>query len=1227
MKRLIVLFGMMLLFLSLPTWAQDMAEILGVVTDSTGAVVPGVKITVSNPAKSFTRELVSNPTGNYDAPKVPIGEYVVTAEAPGFEKLVRSGIRLTVGQIARVDLQLKVGLITQEVTVKGEAPLVQTSTGAISDVVTERQIANLELNGRNFESLYLMVPGAMADDSFDPTQIGIAGFAAVSFNGNRMEYNNMEIDGGNNADEGSGPASVNTFPSLDSIAEFRVSSSNYGADMGRHSGAQMEVATKAGTRAFHGDVYEYVRNDHFDANDWFINRQPWSSLTPSDCRGGDINVGPCNAPKTPLKWNDYGYTFGGPFYIPGHYNTDKSKTFFFWSEEWRKYRQGTVIGPMGVPTALMRKGNFSECDLKSANYNAVVAVGCVLPTVNGNTVDTVSIDPNAQTLLDAYLPFPNNGPDSYVAAHSQPTNWREEQIRVDQNISDKTTAFLRFTNDAWNTNWATEQWASWGAPDSINTPFIGPAKSAAFHLAHNFNPHLMNEFIMGYTVDHIFLTDVPGAGSVSHSITKPSNWGVGHLFNSNVSNPLLPALEVCGNQPFCGHVDGGNLPWKNSNPIMQWKDNVVDIKGNHTLKFGFLMSKYRKNEQFGTDTQGILYFDAGGPITTGNALADLYLGNIQQYQEGTLTINGVPVGGYPKGHWRSTEFEPYFQDDWKASRKLTLNIGARYYYFVPIHDVSRPQAVDSGFIPSLYSPANQAQLDSNGNLTGLGSTYYTFGNGLVECGHNGIARGCRQPSYWTLAPRFGFAYDLTGSGKTVIRGGYGMYYEPGNGNESNTEGGEGNPPVALSPSGFNILGYSAIVPGAVGPTSYTAIPYREKWGSVQQYSLTLEHQFGNNNVLSVAYVGTLGRHLGTSRALNQVPVGIATMNVPALKNFSASNDFGTPQSPSCDPSGNCNVQAILINNVAPSNAFFAPFRGYSSITQKENTATSVYNGLQTNFRHTFGRGLTFQAAYTWSHNIDNSTSTYFSTSVDDNFNLKRWRATSDLNRTHVLVLNYIYDLPFFKSSTNRLVRNGLGGWRISGINSFFTGQPIDFGCGVTDPISGSSYQTGIGTGVRCNAVGPVKILKGIDNDPTFGPTPTWWDPYMIAQPLPSQFYANNQPGMFGYMGRNFLTGPGRNNWDLALHKEISLPWFGGEHSTMQFRWESFNTFNHPQWGGPNGVSFGNHGIGGGCNGSPYNDGRAAFGRPCGGHTYNLGNGQVGAAWAPRQMQFALKLIF
>lgn len=1192
MKRAFGLLVVVVFVVSLTGWAQDTATIVGNVTDTSGAVIPGAKVTVSNPEKGFKRELVSNAAGAYTASSIPIGNYVVTAEAAGFEKLMRSEITLTVGQIQRVDLQLAVGQVSQEVTVTGNVPHVQTETSALSDVVTGTQIQNLELNGRNFVALYALVPGAVTDNTFDPTQTGINNFAFVSFNGNRMEYQNIEIDGSLNSDEGSGGVSIETEPSIDSIAEFRISTSNYGADQGRHAGAQIEVATKSGTKDFHGDAYEYVRNDVFDANNWFQNRQ----IAPP---GG-------NAPKTPLKWNDYGYTLGGPVYIPNHYNTDKSKTFFFWSEEWRRYRQGSTLSA-NVPTARMRNGDFSECDSASPNFNAIAASGCVVPSVNGVNYDTVQQMPgfnqqaftNATDLLNGLVPLPNNGVDGWITSPTIPTNWREEQLRVDQNISDKTTVFVRYTQDAWNQTVIPSLWT--GATfDTITTPFDGPSKNAVLHVTHSFKPNLMNEFVMGYNVDHIALANQVGPDSVSHNINRPSDFVMNHLFAANNSNPLLPAISVGGGTPFGFFEDAGNHPWFNSNPIITWKDNVAWTHGAHTMKVGFYLQKYRKNEQYGTDTQGILTFNASGPLTSGNALADMFLGAINQYQEGTQTVNGLAAGGYPKGHWRSTDFEPYFQDDWKVSRKLTLNLGVRYYYFLPIHDVSQPQTVDSGFLPNLYNPANEAQLDINGNIIpGSGHDYTTFGNGLVSCGHNGIAPGCRKGDFNTVAPRFGFAFDPVGNGKTVIRGGYGLYYESGNGNESNTEGGEGNPPVELSPSGFNILGYNNIVPGALGSTSYIPIPYAEAWGSVQQYNLNFQHEFSGNNLLTVSYVGTLGRHLARNRNINQIPIGVGMVNVPSLANTQG-----------CDAQGNCDVQTILMNQIQTNTSFFAPFRTYGTMGQKENTAVSDYNGLQANFRHAFGHGLTFQAAYTWSHNIDDSTSTYYQTGVDDS-NLSRWRSTSSLNRTHVFVANYVYDLPFFKNASSGLVRQALGGWTISGITSFFTGEPVDFGCGV------QGFSTGIGGGVRCNTIGNLKINKGVTSDPQFGPTPTWFDPNTFAEPLLAQLPANNQPGMFGYMDRNFLTGPGRNNWDLALLKNFTTPWFGAEHSTIQFRLETFNTFNHPQW---NGINIG-------CSGSPNNDGSPAFGRPCGGTTYNLGNGEVSSAWPARVMQMGLKFIF
>lgn len=1229
MKKISVLALIGILFGCLSAFAQDTATIVGTVTDSTGAVIPNAKITVASPERGIHRDLVSNASGQYVVSALTIGTYSVTAEAPGFQKLEQTGITLQVGQYQRVDMVLKVGQVTQEVTVTSNAPVVQTESAAISDVVTGSQISNLELNGRNFVTLALLVPGAVPAGGLNTQSVGVYGNNNISFNGSRTQYNNWEIDGGNNTDEGSA-STFNTYPNLDTIAEFRISTSNYGADMGKHSGATIELSTKSGTSKFHGDAAEYVRRDWFDANPFFINRGA---------------TGQANAPKTALSQHEYGYVIGGPVYIPGHYNTDKSKTFFFWSQDWRKILGGQTIGS-GVPSLLQRTGDFSECDPNGvggpgdpkvngglpgvgndAPYNKVVASGCTLPSFGGVTYANIATAPgfaanfaSGKDLLDAMVPLPNSGPNGWITPSATSTHWRQEQIRVDQNISDRTQVFVRYTQDAWNTLAVPSLWA-WANFDTIKTPFDGPGKSMVLHITHTFSPTLTNEFLMSYTTDHIVLGNAVGASSVAGSIDRPASFAMTHFFPGNNSNTLLPGFESCQGGP-CFSEDAANHPWKNSNPIINWKDNVVWSRGNHTLKFGFFLQDYRKNEQFGADTQGYVTFDGGNAaVATGNSLANILLGHIAAYQEGTIVTGGIPVGGYPKGHWVNHDFEPYFNDDWRVSNHLTVNLGLRFYYLTRIHDVTNP-TVDSGFIPSQYSAAAQAQLDANGNLVqaaGL-ANYTNFGNGLVQCGAGGIPPGCQlRNTGRNWAPRVGFSWDPKGSGKTVLRGGFGVYYEVGNGNEAQTEGGEGNPPVNLSPTGFNFVGYNSVQPlfntttntysAPLPPTGYTAVPYSQKWGYEDQFNLNFQHQFQGNNILTIGYVGALGRHLAGARNLSQIQPGVGNLNAPALANFTGTRAAGNGAPGDngvtlCDGTGNCDVQTMMIYQEVPS-TFFQAFRGFNNITMKQNTANSVYHALQVNYRHPFGHGLFFETSYTWSHALDNASSTYHQNYQIDDSNLNRWWATSDQNRTQVWQINYVYDLPLFKNSSNGFVKTAFGGWKISGITSFFTGLPIDITCGR------SGFSTGISTGLRCNTAGPVKIQKGSFNDPTFGPTPTWWDPNTLTQPSFAQLRADNQPGMFGYGARNQLTGPGRNNTDLALLKDFSLPWFGGEHSTIQFRWETFNSFNHTQWNGVNAY----------CSGS------TPFGQSCGNVAWNLGNGEVNSTYDPRIMQFGLKFLF
>jgi len=677
-------------------WAQDTATIVGTVTDSSGAVVPTAKVTVSNSQKGFTRNLTTDSAGEYTAAKIPIGSYVVSAESPGFRRQVLTNISLDVGQTLRVNLTLTVGEQTQSITVEGNVAKVETETGSISDVVTGSQISQLNLNGRNFTNLATLIPGA-APGGYDPSSIGVLASSGISFNGVPTVYNNWEIDGTNNSDQGAGSTANMTYPNIDSLAEFRIVTSNYSAEFGKNAGATIEVATKAGTRQFHGDLFEFVRNDVLDANDWFLNRQ----IAPP---GG-------KAPKTPLKRNDYGFTIGGPAYIPGHYNTTKSKTFFFWSEDWRQNRQGTVVSAP-VPTTLMRQGDFSQCDPASGNYNPVVASGCVLP-VNPATQQTypgdiVPIGASGAALLAGLVPLPNSGVDVYTAAPSLPTHWRQDMIRVDQNIGDKTSIFVRYTQDAYEQTYVPTLWSN-SNYDTVKTEWTSPAKSAVIHFTRSLKPNLMNEFIMGFSADVNTVHNVAGPSSPAGSIDKPSGYTVKTIFPANATVPLLPSISIGGGLPW-GIAESTGFEYFFWGPITTLKDNLVWTKGKQVIKMGFYVQDSHLNQTTYSSpyAEGSLNFSTSDPKSTGNALADMYIGQIASYGEFGRVISGQLVGGYGLGHWREWDFEPYLQDDWKVTPKLTLNLGVRYVMPTIYHDIRTPTN-DSIFIPSQYNPANEAQ--------------------------------------------------------------------------------------------------------------------------------------------------------------------------------------------------------------------------------------------------------------------------------------------------------------------------------------------------------------------------------------------------------------------------------------------------------------------------------------------------------------------------------------
>ena len=1177
--------------------------------------MPGVKITVNNPATSFEASTVSDSVGFYKVGFLTIGTYTVSAEAPGFQRYVQTGILLQIGQVQRVDISMKVGATTQEITVTGNLVKVQTDESVLSSVVAGNQIQAININGRNFVALSTLVPGAAVTNSYNPTLAGQNVITYVNFNGTSYAQSDWQADGGNlynwNAN-----GNFHGVPSLDSIAEFKISTSNYEADQGIRLGAVVEMSTKNGTKDFHGDAYDYVRNDVWDANPWFVNQQKWSGLPASACSGGV-----CNAPKTPLKWNDFGFTFGGPFVIPKVYNDSKSKTFFFWSSEWKRIRTGTTITGQ-APTAAMRQGNFGECDPKSAIYNSQIS-GCTVPTDKttgllytreGNGL--VPVASQAQIYFNTWIPMPNNGPVGWIKSPDVPQNWNQQLLRVDQNFTQNTRLYVRVARDQDFAYTVVSQNQS-STFDTIQTQGFQTEYNWAGHLTHTFKPTMVNDFFYHYDDKAGPTQDVPGPGWTSAVLTKPAGWQQQYFFPINGTvMPMLPGLYVSGggvnfNQDWGTLVPNQGLEWNE-----EFGDTLAITKGTHNLKIGTLFTRGGTHStlvQPGTgEAEGQFTFAvSGNPITTGNAVADMELGRMSQYLETSASVDGVPIGGYFGSHWYIWRLEPYIQDDWRVNRKLTLNMGVRAFYLLPWQDQSpswnqkiRGSTVSfiTGFFPSLYNPAVEAPLNASDQFVpnaATGQIYdgKQFGNGLAKCGQNGIPANCQYTTGPHFAPRFGFAWQPFNNPNTVIRGGFGLFYDQLTGNDTNPKNIGGNPPVYQTSTANNVVGYGSITPAGFGPSGVVMLNPHVPYPRAEEFSLGFQRELPGNNRLAVSYVGTFVKHNPRTIAFNRISVGTNTVNVPSL---AGKKD--------CDASGNCDVQASLINNVYNMN-FFRPYRGYAGISERETSASSEYNALQMELRHPVGHGLTLEAAYTYSKWMDDADSYSGDPNIDDG-NLRRYWAPSGYNRTNVVSLQYVYDLPFFKNNSNHFVKNAIGGWQFTGVSSFFSGTPVNMTC------SESGYNTGVGGSAMCNSLAPVRIHKGIDNNPTFGPEVQWYYPGSVGQLNLSQLSANKQPGMFGWMGINQLTGPGRNNWDLALLKNFSAPWIRGEHSTIQFRWETYNTFNHPEW----------QGISAGC------DTTTPFGTPCktqviNGKTYNIGRGDVTSAWPQRIMQFAMKFIF
>lgn len=1140
----ILLLGFLFVLLSVPllSHAQDTGYISGTITDKTGAVVAGAEITLKNAAGSLTRATTSNSDGAYVVPGLPGDTYDLSVTAKGFQKYTAQKVVLNVAEKQRLDITLTVGVITDEVIVTGDAVTqVETQSSDLSGTISGKQITQLQLNGRNFVQLATTVPGVSNQSGQDEGTVGVYGNVSFSFNGGRTEYNNWELDGGDNMDNGSN-ATLNVYPSIDAIAEFKVLTSNYGAQYGRSGSGTVEVETKSGTNKFHGDVYYFGRNDAANARNFFEDK---------------------TTPTPKFKKHDYGYTIGGPFFIPNHFNAKKERTFFFFSEEWRQELVPGQTFFSAVPS-LAERGQAPTSTAGFGDFSDICAAGSGFTGDCPNVPDVthVAIDPNAQALL-AVIPQPNapgsacGGIACFTSTPSQPTYWREELARVDHNFSSKLRATFRYIHDSWNTVTPTTLWGGDSFP-TIQTNFVGPGTSFVARLNATISPTLLNEFVASYTADHIFLKN-RGVGVVSRSSAGLTTTGIFPNFGDK-----LPDINLSGNKSFKDFAEGqAYIPWNNANPTYTLRDNVTKVAGRHTLQFGAYAVIAQKNEQssFGS-IQGSLNFSASNSVVgTGNAFADLLLGNIDTFSQVNLA---------PKYYFRYQIGEPYFQDDWRITSRLTLNLGVRVSLFGNYREKFNQTF---NFEPGVYNPATALGIGSNGELidpvTGLDVTFSDprVFNGIVQCGATGQPSGCVKGHLFNPAPRIGFAWDPWGNSKTAIRGGYGIFFEHGNGNEANVESLEATAPLVLLPKQPNIAGGFGSCPAgqsgytcigsATGtiqafPLGFNSIATNAIWPYVQQWNLNLQHELPQHFIVSVAYVGSKGTHLGQVRDLNQVGSLPLSQNPykpgeaigPNDCAPDASGNFFTPSGTQITGQALVNLGIACGNDPNPNR----PFRGFGGIPFIQYQANSNYNALQVAVKRSIAP-LTLSLAYTYSHSIDDS-SDRFDTSLVDANDIGRARASSNFDQRHMLNITYVYDLPFFRSATGFAPRV-LGGWELAGITSFQTGTPFNI------TFSGFSDNAGV-----ANGAGPGTFADLVGNPKSAVPSgcalvatgPQLFNPCAFAAPR----------GLtFGNAGRNILHVPKRINFDMSLLKHFKIK----ERTGVEFRTEAFNIFNHTQWNG------------------------------------------------------------
>ena len=1073
----------------------DTGQISGYVRDVSEAVVAGASVTVTNQGNGNQRTVATNASGFYVTPNLQVGTYTVAAEMPGFKKTVQNGVVLDSAARLNVDLTLTVGAVNESVEVKAATTQVQTESAQVGRVVDTKQIQDLTLNGRNPIYLALLKPGVAGGSigTFDPDSVSNGGF---SINGGRSDEYLVTVDGAV-ATRTRSSGSMLGAQDVDTVAEVQILTANYNAEYGRASGGQIRFVTKSGGRDFHGDIVENFRNSALDANDWTRNHSPLATqyLAPA-----------------PFRFNQFGWDVGGPFFIPKVLDRRNTKLFFFWAEEFIRRRDGST-GTGTVPTLAMRNGDLSEL-LNPANtlFRRTVVIND--PTTGkpfpGNIIPADRISHNGQALLNAYpLPTPGfqQGTSNYIVTYPHFSNTRKDTFKVDYAITDNHHLSVRATTIPWTFDGPFE-----GTLGLFQSQWSRPNRTAAVSLTSTLSPTFINELTISGNSDGLgSIAADPRCGPRCDRATYGINYPL--IFPGTKIFPgKLPSTAITGFTT----IDTGPYPGSWAGYVYTLANNTTKIAGNHTLKFGVVVERAGQNDH-------IQFTTASAPATvnengsfrfldgsfTGAGIGNALLGRFSDYSE---------LGGKPSTPWIGTSFEWFAQDNWKATRRLTIELGVRHSIYPPFKSKWGSLAE---FLPSFYDPKKAATLDRAGGFITSGDPY----NGIVlpGCGvpkeegnrfpvlHSGqfsglyhcLPEGLAQTHYLVFQPRIGVAYALTP--KTALRAGVGMFANRTAINRDTALG--GNAPFQPQTT---VINGSADTPAGATPRLFPftltsqdpvlKIPVAWNWNG------TFQRDVGWGTTVEVGYVGRRGIHNQRKRNINQLAAGTVQAN-PGV-----------------------NVNALR------------PFLGLGILGLAENSGSSSYHGLQVSIERRFATGLHFGVAYTLSRSQDNSSS--LTDVLPNAYDDKAYFGRSDFDRTHVFIANSTYAIPFLQGST--MLQRALGNWELSGVFQAQSGTPFS--------VRNNVDYAGVGAGSGnqfWNLTGNPNL-----NPASFTDSAVWFNKDAFTVPA---------AGTFGVQPRNILRNPGYWNIDGALRKNFPTV----ERQLLQLRFEVFNVLNHPNWGGAN----------------------------------------------------------